>query len=579
MPSNRRQTPPLSTRVQKLTVEKFRAFSPGASLSVGEKITLIAGQNGTAKSTILGMLSQPLGFPTRTKGDSQYTTAYHGIDLLALKTITGEYFKAEYSEIFRMSAQFDPPQEHKYTVFVAGDSVIPASRVATQGLVVTSEARKDQKKNHLRFVTNSDSRASGEGNFPHPVIFLGLERLRPLATCEKISTAQCTLDSEDKAYWEKNYKRILYTPPNEQVSSEEIDTGNAKGTYQSVRTGTHDSLGASAGQDNVGQILTAIISFRALKRQLGDKYQGGLLLVDELDASLHPTSQEILFRVLFEACNELSLQVVATTHSLTLLKFADEFRPQCSKLAYLQKRGGKIHIREDVDFAFVERDLAQIRKLKQQAAKPIKTTVLFEDSVGSEFFKQVTGSIFSKYVKVHTTPQNNREMSLPDNVLSRLAKSKIPEFRKIVYVLDPDAQGMANSGADPILALPGGAAIERMLFQFLASLPDDDSAWENDLTCSQQECFTDYNHLNTSSDQTDEFKKWLRMCRRNTFFGSKDKKVYQLWVKHNKDAAKAFCLKFLEKLKMVKNDSVIDAAVQIALAIEQKFPSASNSTN
>ena len=202
MPRSRRQTPPSPTRVEKLTIEKFRAFSPSASLSVGEKITLIAGQNGTAKSTILGMLSQPLGFPNRRKGDSQYTTAYHGVDLLSLKTITGEYFKAEYSDIFRMSAQFDPPQEHKYTVFVAGDSVIPTSRVVTQGLIVTSEGRKDQKKNHLRFVTNSDSRTPGEGNFPHPVIFLGLERLRPLAKCEKITTTLCDLEDEDKAYWE-----------------------------------------------------------------------------------------------------------------------------------------------------------------------------------------------------------------------------------------------------------------------------------------------------------------------------------------------------------------------------------------
>lgn len=578
MPRHTREATP-KTRVEKLTIEKFRAFSPGASLSVGEKITLIAGQNGTAKSTILGMLSQPLGFPNRSKGDSQYTTAYHGIDLLTLKTITGEYFKAEYSEIFRMSAEFDPPQEHKYTVFLAGDTVIPTSLVATQGLVVTSEARKDQKKNHLRFVTNSDSRAPGEGNFPHPVIFLGLERLRPLATCEKISTAQCALDSGDKTYWENSYKQILYTPPGEQVVSEEINTGNAKGTYQSVRTGAYDSLGASAGQDNVGQILTAIISFRALKRQLGDKYQGGLLLVDELDASLHPTSQEILFRILFEACNDLSLQVVATTHSLTLLKFADEFSPPCSKLAYLQKRGGKIHIHEGADFSFVERDLAHIRKPTPKAAKPIKTTVLFEDSVGSEFFKQVTGNVFSKYIKIHITPQNNKEMSLPDNVLSRLAKSKIPEFRKIIYVLDPDGQSMASSVTDPIIALPGGSAIERLLFQFLASLPDDDSAWENDLTCSQQECLTNYNHLNPSTDQIDEFKKWLRMCRRHAFFGIKDKNVYQLWVSRNKATAKAFCLKFLEKLKMVKNESVIDAFDVITLDIEQKFSSAPNATN
>ena len=69
------------------------------------------------------------------------------------------------------------------------------------------------------------------------------------------------------------------------------------------------------------------------------------------------------------------------------------------------------------------------------------------------------------------------------------------------------------------------------------------------------------------------------MCRRYTYFGTKDRDVYQLWVKRNKEAAKAFCLKLLEKLKMVKNESVIDACDMITLDIEQKFLSTPNSAN
>jgi energy-coupling factor transporter ATP-binding protein EcfA2 len=572
MGSKFRQALRSSTRVEKLTIEKFRAFAPRTDVFIGEKITLIAGQNGTAKSTILGMISQPLGFPSRAKDDSQYTTAYHGIELLTLKTITGEYFKAEYSEIFSMSAQFDPPQEHKYAVFVVGEKIIPTSRIVKQGLVVTSEARKDQKRNHLRVVTNSDTRAPGEGNFPHPVIFKGLERLRPLAKCEKITTGQCALEAEDRSYWKKNYKRILNIPPNEQIESEEINTGNAKGIYQSIRTEKHDSLGASAGQDNVGQLLTAIISFRKLKRQLGDRYQGGLLLVDELDASLHPTSQEILFRVLSEACNDLSLQVVATTHSLTLLEFSDGFKPNCSKLVYLRKRGGIIEVINEVDFDFINIDLASIRKPKKRAVSPDKTTILFEDNVGSEFFRQITGNLFSKYIKIHATCKNKQNTSFSNNDLKKLAESKIPEFRKIVYVLDPDSQKMANDVNGPILALPGGTQIERIIFQFLASLPDNDPAWERDLDCTQQECFTYYNDIeDVANVDIKTLKKWMRMCHNKKYFGANNKKVFQLWAKRNKDVIQPFCLKFLEALKKVRNDSVID---QLKHDIEHKFESA-----
>lgn len=570
--SSKRSSATSVTKVVELVIDKFRSFSPGAKLFVGEKITLIAGQNGTSKSTLLGMLSQPLGFPNRPKGDSQYTTAYHDIDLLSLKTISGDYFKAEYSEIFRMSERFDSPQSHKYTVKVVGNTIISSSRVVEGGLVVTSEGRKDQKKNHLRFVTNSDSRKPGEGNFPHPVIYLGLERLRPLAKCEKIITTQSPLENVDKEYWEKSYKRILYTPPMDCIAPEKIDTGNAKGVYQSVITDTYDSVGASAGQDNVGQVLTAIISFRALKRQLGPKYQGGLLLIDELDASLHPTSQEMLFQILFEACNDLSLQVIATTHSLVLVKHAANFKPPCSKLVYLQKRAGRINIIDDVDFEFVERDIANIRNKKLKSLNPTPTTVLFEDNLASNFFRQITCNIFNKYIKIHTTPKNNSVTALPNNVLQTLAKSRIPEFKKIIYVLDPDSKRMASSVRGPILALPGDGAIERILFKFLAELPDNDIAWGTDLDCEQQECFSGFNHLNCGdAAQIDDLKKWFRMCQRGKYFGPNEKNVCKLWVKHNIPAAKEFCFSFLNKLKLVKNTFAIDRLSEIMQEIEKKF--------
>lgn len=282
-------------KIDKLIIEKFRSFYPNSVLDLGDKITLIAGQNGTSKSTILGMLSQPLGFPNRQKVNSLYTSAYHGIELENYKTATGKYFKADYSEIFRMSDKFDKIGEHSYSIFISGKNIDISDQIKNSGLVVTSEARKDQKSNHLRFVTNSASRKPGEGNFPHPVIYIGLERLRPLAKCEKITNAESTLDINDKEYIDKMYRRILNALPADDISSETIDTGNAKGFYQSIKTNEYDSLGASAGQDNIGQLLTALVSFRQLKRNLMNRYFGGLLLIDELDVTLHPVSQEILF--------------------------------------------------------------------------------------------------------------------------------------------------------------------------------------------------------------------------------------------------------------------------------------------
>lgn len=68
-------------RVSKLKVTKFRNFTPGSVYNIGPCITLIAGINGTSKSTLLGMIAQPLGFPhvkskEGNKGKSVYTRAY-----------------------------------------------------------------------------------------------------------------------------------------------------------------------------------------------------------------------------------------------------------------------------------------------------------------------------------------------------------------------------------------------------------------------------------------------------------------------------------------------------------------------
>ena len=48
--------------IKSLKILQFRTFASDTEIQIGKNITLIAGQNGTAKSTILGMICQPLGF-------------------------------------------------------------------------------------------------------------------------------------------------------------------------------------------------------------------------------------------------------------------------------------------------------------------------------------------------------------------------------------------------------------------------------------------------------------------------------------------------------------------------------------
>ena len=54
--------------LEKMQIERFRAFK-NITLPLGSVLTIIAGQNGTGKSTLLGMLGQPFNckLPTELK--------------------------------------------------------------------------------------------------------------------------------------------------------------------------------------------------------------------------------------------------------------------------------------------------------------------------------------------------------------------------------------------------------------------------------------------------------------------------------------------------------------------------------
>jgi ABC-type multidrug transport system ATPase subunit len=54
---------------------------------------------------------------------------------------------------------------------------------------------------------------------------------------------------------------------------------------------------------------------------LGGEYIGGLLVIDEIEAGLHPRAQIKLMNLLKSQANSLDLQIVLTSHSLTVIKY------------------------------------------------------------------------------------------------------------------------------------------------------------------------------------------------------------------------------------------------------------------
>ena len=82
--------------IKSLYVERFRAMKK-LTIPLGKKVTVIAGQNATCKSTLLGMIGQPFGLKSE-------------------RTIFNKPFSTKFSDIFKFSKTYDLPGEHEYQI-------------------------------------------------------------------------------------------------------------------------------------------------------------------------------------------------------------------------------------------------------------------------------------------------------------------------------------------------------------------------------------------------------------------------------------------------------------------------------
>lgn len=311
------------TRIKKLNIEKFRSLN-NVEINFGDQITVICGKNGTSKSSILGIAAQIFSFSKDYVKDEE----------IKFRQIAGAAFKSQYSDHFRISEKFDQPGSMKVNVELH-DGYTGQNATAVLELMKRGKLPRPVVRNNS--TVNKEKNSSR--NFTHPVIFLSLKRLYPIADRD-----YKVIDFE---YLNKN-KRQFIGLTNELLNRQSSLATGTEGTISSaVAHGeNYDQESVSAGEDNAGQIILALMSFRKLKEEYSD-YKGGLLLIDEADAGLFPTAQINLLKILERECKDLNLQVVMTSHSPTLIEYAYQQSKQYQKrykTIYLSNTFGSVQV-------------------------------------------------------------------------------------------------------------------------------------------------------------------------------------------------------------------------------------------
>lgn len=557
------------TQLKKLFIERFRALN-NVEVEFGDYITVICGKNGTSKSSILGIAAQIFSFEKDYLNDTA----------LPFRQIAGGLFKSQYSEHFRISDQFDQPGSMTVNIELHDGYT---DRPATAKLELMKRGKSPRP-----VVRNNSAVRKGENssrNFTHPLIFLSLKRLYPIADRD-----YKVIDFD----YLKSHKQDFIGLTNELLNRQSsLATGTGGTISSAVAHGdNYDQESVSAGEDNAGQIILALMSFRKLKEEYAD-YKGGLLLIDEADAGLFPTAQVNLLKVLDRECKELNLQIVMTSHSPTLIEHAYQQSQQYRrryKTIYLSNTFGGVQVMSDWSWAQISADI-NTRTVSIGAEEKLpKINVYFEDSEAADFFAALLNR---QPVKKFTAPLPEVTLGC-SNYLQLIAKG-VPEFsERSIVCLDSDAaQKVGRKNLRTVVLLPGSLPPDQLIFEHLYNLSADDDFWRNDLqftrdvfTNSAAEVRREFaiNGSNVdvkacvaayqgSKKPREVFKRFYKNAdfQKLVALASKPHNPWKHWIENNPGACDEFLKKFESALRDVMSGSyAVDGNKLAALKVKLK---------
>ncbi|MFT8425371.1 MAG: ATP-binding protein [Liquorilactobacillus sp.] len=414
-------------------------------MNLGKRITAIAGLNGVGKSTILAILTN-VG------------------ELKKYKTLNGQDFRGDFADVI----MYDPDQDtsgEKSTIFFSDLPQVPSKynvipELSFRALTQTRKTKNDRfisaegdenkytKKTteniikRYRLIPIKDEQSKpNERKIEWPTLYLGLSRLIPIG--ESDSAKKSNIDKKLSDEMIKIHKEVLsenFDPEKSEMMN--IKLKSISNLKSGIKNTSYGFASNSNGQDNTGQIIESVMSFQVLKDTLGTDYIGGILGIDELDATLHPAAQNKLFDWLLKMSEKLDLQIVFTTHSLTLLEHISgdlenkSIQPEDVKIQYLSTHSdcpGVVKIKENPPKNYYRYDLTKTYAKLLPQNKSIN--VLTEDEVARWFLKSIL-EFTAKKDKFSLINILDINISWPH--LINLASSDYEYYQNNIFLLDPD---------------------------------------------------------------------------------------------------------------------------------------------
>ena len=454
-------------------------------IPIAPYITAIAGHNGIGKSTILGLIANCSGLSKGEKSffgkvfQSNFQEAFHldyfqdydnyhinGTKKADTPKVTVQYHVEtnqdgsfiELNKICAVSIQKHAIKERLYKnhmIKVPEDKHIDPNHSldledfdnnslssSSEPLINIWRLRiipRTQQLPNTPEIEVLDEKLKGAGKMPIPTLYLGMSRMTPIGEFDAELIDKKTIrkmNGEDKNFIVDSFKDVLYFDESNNEITAHSFSSSKKSSY--LPSFPYHSFTVSLGQDSLSSIVTALASFNYLKRASPQTYSGGILVIDEVDAGLHPRAQEKLINLLHIQARKLNLQIILTTHSLTVIKtiLSKNEHPgeKVNDVVYLQDSNFP-RIMENPTYTKIKNDMLVLAPLED---KPETIKLYFEDDEALFFFKQIL-----KYKNIiHDKDYFGKELELISlsvgcNILLDLHKGD-SYFQSVILIPDND---------------------------------------------------------------------------------------------------------------------------------------------
>ena len=581
-------------------------------IPIAPYITAIAGHNGIGKSTILGLIANCSGLSKGEKSffgkvfQSNFQEAFHldyfkdyenyhinGTKKADTPKVTVQYHVEtnqdgsfiELNKICAVSIQKHAIKERLYKnhmIKVLEDKHIDPNHSldledfdnnslssSSEPLINIWRLRiipRTQQLPNTPEIEVLDEKLKGAGKMPIPTLYLGMSRMTPIGEFDAELIDKKTIrkmNGEDKNFIVNSFKDVLYFDESGNEITAHSFSSSKKSSY--LPSFPYHSFTVSLGQDSLSSIVTALASFNYLKRTSPQTYSGGILVIDEVDAGLHPRAQEKLINLLHTQARKLNLQIILTTHSLTVIKtiLSKNKHPgkKVNDVVYLQDSNFP-RIMENPTYTKIKNDMLVLAPLED---KPETIKLYFEDDEALFFFKQIL-----KYKNIiHDKDYFGKELELISlsvgcNILLDLHKGD-SYFQSVILIPDNDVFSSESNRKtieeNPnICPLPNDSTFtdntrhternpEMILYRFLQRKLEghNDNFWKQMPGAYTSDYVRDRVMTLTSNSNRDENKKWFQD---NVNFIEKSG-IIEKWCGENEKQVDMFLERIVEAVNIV----------------------------